>query len=576
MDVDRDNFEDALVLFEKHLPQATFVSIDLEMTGISGPPATKSSGGDTPTETYAKGRSIVEQPYSIIQVGICLFEENLNTPGKFDCRPFNVYVFPRPVNERDSDGKQIKTQPFIGVSTSSMTFLASNGMDFNRWIAKGVNFTDSLTRKALEQAMPKPNKTETSTENGAFGGGGPGAREKAVPTKQADIKFVKETMARIAEFVERKEEAFRLPQTNAFLALVLRQNIDERYPHLVVEKRGNPDNPRFQERWVLNLSEEGRLARDQEIRKHFLSQIGFGRMWHTLKDSQKPLVLHNAFFDLLFLVSAFEGSLPATLPEFKNVVHQISPCIIDTKIIAESKELSGRLSSRSGLGDLAAGLAQKLAGKGVAASGEAPADMTDTASTTADIVNVSFSLPDGFQSYLSSEGSFHTAGYDAYETGRIFAYYRSAVSSSGIKQFEDRIFLMFSAFEIKLRDEANQINVGGAARYLYDLDVTLRDGRKLQEVLKPIVLEGKTRVTFRWCDDGQSVLLVMQGVGFDDGDPARASHEKALDGLLAKEEKCGRLKVSTWEDYIAGKKAPFAATEETSSTEPLPKRQRTD
>ena len=56
----------------QHLPDAAFVAIDEEMTGIQ---IGRLSKDDTPAERYASGKQVPER-YAIIQVGICLFLPN--------------------------------------------------------------------------------------------------------------------------------------------------------------------------------------------------------------------------------------------------------------------------------------------------------------------------------------------------------------------------------------------------------------------------------------------------------------------------------------------------------------------
>ena len=63
----------------KHLPNANFISIDEEMTGIFLPPSSTSNNSkfrkdDTPAKRYKLLKKIPEH-YSILQLGICLFEE---------------------------------------------------------------------------------------------------------------------------------------------------------------------------------------------------------------------------------------------------------------------------------------------------------------------------------------------------------------------------------------------------------------------------------------------------------------------------------------------------------------------
>jgi hypothetical protein len=61
--------------FIKHLPNASFVSMDEEMTGIMLPPgmAGRPSKDDMPSDRFSALKKVPER-YSLIQLGICLFE----------------------------------------------------------------------------------------------------------------------------------------------------------------------------------------------------------------------------------------------------------------------------------------------------------------------------------------------------------------------------------------------------------------------------------------------------------------------------------------------------------------------
>lgn len=595
MDVDRDNFDDALVALEEHLPRASFVALDLEMTGIIGPPETSVLNGDVPQVQYAKGRSVVNKPFNVVQVGICLFEEG--TPGAFECRPFNVFVFPRPVDERGPDGKQIRADPFLGLSSSSTCFLADNGMDFQRWVTKGVSYTSVDVEEALLHALPAEEGAQPSSSSHR------NDKEKVEPSRPEDIQLVKDTMQKVSSFVDSGGEEMRLPNTNAYLALVLRQKIAERHPQLVVEKRPSPTNPNFQERWVCNLSDEGRKQKTAEHRRRLLALIGFRRMWRLLKAAQKPVVFHNGFFDLLFTMAAFDKPLPPALEDFKSLVHKAFPSAYDTKVLAESAELSGRLCSRSALPELAKGLEKRLRPSGVGGgTGEAVVTTdpytddvtmdcaTGEASPTAvgpeaalisigesgeEVANLSFSLPEGFRKYAGASG-FHEAGYDAYETGRIFAYFRAVLGSQRIETFANRVFLMWSAFQLQLDRRSDSLAIEGIVRYLYQVDAKVLGNRGLIELLKPLTQDGKRRCAFRWCGPDKLLLVLHGNADTKLGAEGREACEQCLDTLLQREADMGRLRVSSLEAHLEAMAAVAAAAGEGSggADEPPRKRQR--
>lgn len=75
--------------FIRRLPNASWIALDEEMTGIMLPPAMakRPSKDETPASRYPSLKLVPER-YSIIQLGICLFEqvktqgvENANDPS---------------------------------------------------------------------------------------------------------------------------------------------------------------------------------------------------------------------------------------------------------------------------------------------------------------------------------------------------------------------------------------------------------------------------------------------------------------------------------------------------------------
>ena len=59
MDVDTDNFEAALQVFQRHLPRANSVAVDVGMIGICGAPETQVCDGDAPQVQYSKACAVV-------------------------------------------------------------------------------------------------------------------------------------------------------------------------------------------------------------------------------------------------------------------------------------------------------------------------------------------------------------------------------------------------------------------------------------------------------------------------------------------------------------------------------------
>jgi DNA polymerase III epsilon subunit-like protein len=110
--------------------------------------------------------------------------------------------------------------------------------------------------------------------------------------------------------------------------------------------------------------------------------------------SNKPIVGHNIFFDLLFVYNQFIDELPATLHEFSLQWEKRFPLTFDTKCMATSLAIFSKT-------DLKFLVYQFTHNKKYAGFLE-------------------FDYHEGFNKYAES-GKLHEAAYDAYVTGVCFA-----------------------------------------------------------------------------------------------------------------------------------------------------------
>jgi hypothetical protein len=132
MEVVNDNFFNVLAQFKQHLANASFVALDLELTGLRTDKSGKASRYDLVSDRFDKTKLSVTS-FIPIQCGLCLFETNPNNDA-VTVRAFNFNLFQKPTHG-------IGDSPFF-CQPSSLDFLRSNGFDFNRWIHKG-NTVDS-------------------------------------------------------------------------------------------------------------------------------------------------------------------------------------------------------------------------------------------------------------------------------------------------------------------------------------------------------------------------------------------------------------------------------------------------
>lgn len=88
IDCTKGNFIEQSNDFIKRVNRASYIAIDEEMTGIQLPPSLCDDSGRlskeaSPAERYSSTKKVSER-YSIIQLGICLFEEDSKAPEKIN------------------------------------------------------------------------------------------------------------------------------------------------------------------------------------------------------------------------------------------------------------------------------------------------------------------------------------------------------------------------------------------------------------------------------------------------------------------------------------------------------------
>lgn len=70
--------------------------------------------------------------------------------------------------------------------------------------------------------------------------------------------------------------------------------------------------------------------------------LGFTKVIRLLIQSKKPLIGHNCLTDLLLIYEKFVRPLPDKLSEFKAIIHDLFPVVIDTKVLIRENRKSLR------------------------------------------------------------------------------------------------------------------------------------------------------------------------------------------------------------------------------------------
>jgi hypothetical protein len=370
-DIDMENFNaELLAKFESDLDNASFMAIDLEMTGISFPNKSE-NGSDTVAFRYSKIRGVAST-FGIIQVGVAIFNAE-----KTGATVYNFYVFPRPVTEGAVD-----SIPLITLCSASTNFNKSHGMDFGRWVNKGITYVTADVEKKLRESLLE------DPEAGAK------AWEKFFGSWQADESVFEQEEYRTQEtrILQEVEEMMRDPTVSSYKVPFVHggqkwlksivNTVHEKYPEL---------------RMVEEVSGGGssRLLTKKSTQNIFDDYVGFRRVWSLITGAGKPVVFHNGFLDLMFCYQAFENELPNNIEDFKIGLQKLFPAgVFDTRLIAIESNLS-------------------MAGS---AALETLADMFGSP-------NLTVSGSGKYDSLVMQddvEHKYHEAGYDALLTGKVF------------------------------------------------------------------------------------------------------------------------------------------------------------
>lgn len=326
MDVDRDNFSAVFPAFVELLATSKFVSFDEEMTGIFGQGEGSQKRDDTVEERYKKMVTVATK-YGIIQFGICLFHDSADGTALV-ATPYNFYIFP---NSRDD----------LVVSPSAIDFLRKNKMNFDQWLTKGITY---VAAEGEQWAKKKffPDTAAAPTDEI------PKEKELIKLTRPSDIEFIDRNMARVEAMLTSTDcnaegtgagDSVALESTNAFLRRVLYEQLEARYAGRV--------NVVKNEQNILSVLKvdpakqaDFELAQRLEKERQFNETLGFRRVFNALVESKKPLVGHNLFFDLLFMMRWLDGPLAEDFGTFRARLNEMFPAIYDTKLIAE-KNIDG-------------------------------------------------------------------------------------------------------------------------------------------------------------------------------------------------------------------------------------------
>lgn len=464
-DVDVDNFTEQLVeKFQTDVANSSFIAIDLEMTGISFPNKSE-NGSDTVAFRYSKIRGVAST-FGIIQVGVSVF----NSTDK-NATVYNFYVFPRPVTEGTVD-----SIPLVTLCSASTNFNKSHGMDFGRWINKGLTYVNGETEKKLRESLIDDVEAGNKAWDRFFGSWQADDSIKELEEyKSQEVRILQEVEAMINDD---SVFSYKVPFVHGgqkWLKSIV-ATVREKFPQL---------------RMVEEVSGGGssRVLTKKSAEKIFGDYIGFRRVWNIITRIDKPVVFHNGFLDLVFCYQAFENELPNTLTEFKKSLRTLFPGgVFDTRLIAIESNLS-----------MAGSAALETLGDMFAAK-----DITVTGSGKYDTMAMQDDV----------EHKFHEAGYDALLTGKVFLGLSEKLNND-VSNWKNCMCLSRCLWVLTVDDPDNDrllldcgVGKNRIVRILSDIrpKCSTRDILNHFDDLKTVV--SPLAVNIQWTNDTSGLLLV--------------------------------------------------------------------
>ena len=403
MEVTRDNFTEVLPRVLQGIEDASFVAFDLEMTGIFNSDKSKNNRKDDLPHRRYENMTGPASKYHIVQVGIVCFRRNSGSghTASYSASAFNFYIFP-------------EKGPDIIMSPSTIDFLRKNKMDFGKWINKGIPFADAKEEEWLKKRYLEP---ITDAEEA----------DLIVLTRETDKEFFNRNWANLIEYVEDttgEVPEYVFERCNTYLQRCIREQVRTRLPpHVLITKT---DDGRLKATKMTTQELDAYKAQEKVNKERiFQEKMGFRTIFRKLMNTRVPLVGHNCFFDILFILRWFDAPLENEFDLFRHRLASQLPAIYDTKYIAACGILGQRYE------DTTLSKCYQMF-------------VTDR---LRDVVSVSF-----MEGCEINEEKFHDAVWDAYCTGCVYINQLSLVHDESRLTVSclNRLFMMQSLYFMNL------------------------------------------------------------------------------------------------------------------------------
>lgn len=321
MEITKDNFNPEI--FKSALEGAEFVTFDCEFSGLTLDPKDKRHAYDSTETIYQKMKEICSN-YFAFQIGLCVFKWNKEIK-KYQCCPFNFYVYP-----------SSKLQDHVlNFQASTFEFLTEHKMNWTTVFKNGIHYWQRTKREELIHLTEKYIRKDSRNNRNYV---------KQLGSKSQ--KDLDESLQLVHEFLNTPVEEkthFALPANKnrvCWTAIINelkrleRERTDIRVKNIEKEskaiitkfppsKKDIEKAEKAQEEEVkqtaeqlaqLEISEEDKV--ENEIKEMINQQYGFTAIIDQLIESKVPIVGHNMIYDVMFLYNQFVDAFPHKYADF--------------------------------------------------------------------------------------------------------------------------------------------------------------------------------------------------------------------------------------------------------------------
>lgn len=248
---------------------------------------------------------------------------------KIKLKAYNCFVYPHFRNATFS------------VQGSCLNFLASNGFDFNKLFMNGLSYVNEVTeakvREEVEQRQQARNEQlklrlseeeiDTSSRN-------------YLPVPENEQEMINEAREKIQKVIDNKMIEAKFEKLSPFQRKLVYELLEREFNNKLSTTTKTTENYRkilivtAKRTTEEELKLEADKKRDDE--NYLIDTIGLRLLLKEISKSKKLIVGHNCLLDIMYLTSQCFSNLPQCYDEFKKLIHQIFPNVIDTKFIASN------------------------------------------------------------------------------------------------------------------------------------------------------------------------------------------------------------------------------------------------